>query len=36
MEMMEFMQTTAAVSGLVCLTIALLSAKKQLKEYTRR
>lgn len=36
MEILEFMQTTAAVSGLVCLTISVLYAKKQLKEYVKR
>ena len=35
MEIMILMETTAAISGLVCLTIALLSAKKQLKDYIR-
>lgn len=31
MEFFEIVQTTGALSGLLCLTIALLSAKKQLK-----
>lgn len=35
MEIMILMETTAAISGLVCLTIALLSAKQQLKDYIK-
>ena len=33
MEFMELIQTTGAISGLMCLTILLLSVKKRLKEY---
>lgn len=29
----DFMQTTAALSGLICLMVALSYAKKQLKQY---
>ena len=35
MTIMELIQTTSALSGLVCLMIVLLSAKKQLKQYAR-
>lgn len=30
---MEFIQTTIALSGLVCLIMAIFSAKKSLKQY---
>jgi len=33
MTIMELIQTTSALSGLVCLMIVLLSVKKQLKQY---
>jgi len=33
MNFPELMQTTGAVSGLVCLTYILLAAKKQLKSH---
>lgn len=33
MILFELVQTTGALSGVLCLTIALLSVKKQLKEY---
>ena len=36
MEIMEFIQTTGAVSGLLCLTIMLLCVKKQLKQNCRK
>jgi len=35
MEFLELIQTTSAFSGLICLMIMLLSAKKQLKRYAR-
>ncbi len=35
MTIMEFIETTSALSGLVCLMIVLLSVKKQLKQYAR-
>ena len=31
MEMMDLIQTTGAISGLMCLMILLISTKKQLK-----
>lgn len=31
MEMMELIQTTGAISGLMCLMIVLISTKKQMK-----
>ena len=33
MEFFELVQTTAAVSGLLCLTMVILSVKRQLKFY---
>ena len=36
MTILDMMQTTGALSGLVCLMIALFAAKKQLKLYARR
>lgn len=36
MNIMEFIQTTSALSGLICLMIVLQSVKKQLKQYARR
>ena len=33
MELYEIVQTMSAVSGLICLTIALLAGKKMLKSY---
>lgn len=36
MTIMEFVQTTGAISGLMCLMMFLLSAKKQLKQYAGR
>lgn len=33
MELLELMQTTSALSGLVCLMMILYSLKKQLKQY---
>lgn len=33
MVLYEITQTTAALSGLLCLTLALLSLKKQLKAF---
>lgn len=35
MEFSELIQTTSAFSGLMCLMIALLSVKKQLKQYRK-
>lgn len=35
MEFYEITQTTAALSGLFCLTMALLALKKNLKELYR-
>lgn len=35
MTIMELIETTSALSGLVCLMIVLLSVKKQLKQYAR-
>lgn len=32
MDLMDFIQTTGAISGLMCLMMVLLSTKKQLKE----
>jgi hypothetical protein len=36
MLLYEFMQTSAALSGLICLMVALTYAKRQLKQYTGR
>ena len=33
MDILELMQTTGALSGLVCLMMILYSLKKQLKQY---
>lgn len=33
MELYDIIQTTGALSGLMCLMIVLLSAKKRLKQY---
>lgn len=33
MELYEIVQTTGALSGLLCLILALQSAKKKLKSY---
>ena len=33
MRLYEIMQATGALSGLICLTLALLVIKKQLKRY---
>ena len=33
MDIMDVLQTTGGLSGLVCLVIMLLSVKKQLKRY---
>lgn len=33
MEIYELIQTTGALSGLICLTFVLFLIKKQLKEY---
>lgn len=35
MRIYEIIQTMSALSGLACLTIALLATKKQLKLYSR-
>ena len=32
MEFMELIQTTGAISGLICLTMVLFTTKKQLKK----
>jgi len=34
MELYEITQTTAALSGLLCLTMVLLSLKKRLKAFS--
>ena len=36
MHWMELTQTTGAISGLVCLVMAIISLKKQLKSCVRR
>ena len=33
MELHELIQTTGAMSGLICLTFVLLMIKRQLKDY---
>lgn len=35
MTLMELIQTTTALSGLVCLMIGLLAMKKQLKSFAK-